>query len=462
MNPFRNQSRRRIPPSDVGNEAPIALIVTDDRERQEHIAIHLMAKDFVISYADFDGDTLREIPQYAPHVILVSLSTHVDKAQDIRKVLKSHFADHMPPCIAIFTEDSNYLSVNTKYFNSVIFPPAHASQIATRVDSLLRLNMMEIEIIRRIETLRETFGIHHTLSDDIATRPYRILFIGKASPEFMVIINALQEKNVEVVAAFTTFTAFDYLHESEFDAVVMNALVDSEPAMTICETMRRNSKLYHVPSLFLVKDDTFDEHEKAFAKGARDIIYCNSETAEINGRILELANYHRIHSQLKQEFDDIGNNACLDDASKTYNSEFFSAHMRRVCKDVRTQGQFLGLITLKIWPNDAYNISSQSLDQANAKIGGMIKSMVRMQDITARISTDTFMIAIIDETHTNISIITKRLQGVIEAATFQDATKNGKAFTVKLTLNTSQLTASENSDRLITRSLVAIETETAA
>ena len=117
---------------------------------------------------------------------------------------------------------------------------------------MIRLGQMEREIVRRVDTLREDFNIDYELSDEALRNPFRILFIGKATPDFMVIINALQKKNVEVVAAFTSFSAFDFLHERAFDAVVMNALEQSEPALTISETMRRNAKLFHVPTLFLV------------------------------------------------------------------------------------------------------------------------------------------------------------------------------------------------------------------
>ena len=67
---------------------------------------------------------------------------------------------------------------------------------------MIRLGQMEHEIIRRVETLREDFNVEYTLCDEVLNNPFRILFIGKATPDFMIIINALQKKNVEVVAAF--------------------------------------------------------------------------------------------------------------------------------------------------------------------------------------------------------------------------------------------------------------------
>ena len=88
----------------------------------------------------------------------------------------------------------------------------HPSQIANRVNAMIRLGAMDAEITRRLETLREDFNQHPDIGDLSPDRKFRVLFIGKASPSFMVVINALQDKGVEVIAAFTSFSAFDYLH----------------------------------------------------------------------------------------------------------------------------------------------------------------------------------------------------------------------------------------------------------
>lgn len=450
-----------MPPLADMSDTRSALIITDNRDNAEAIATHLTGMNFIITFADFSGKTLRNMPKDAPHIILMALSTHVTKAPAIIKAIKAHFPDHLPPIVGTFTDGSDYLSVDTTEFTTVVFPPAHPAQIATRIDSLLRLEVMELEIIRRIETLSETFGITHALSEDSLTRPYRILFVGKATPEFMVIINALQEKNVEVVAAFTTFTAFDYLHESEFDAVVMNALQDIEPALTISETMRRNSKLYHVPSLFLINDAEFDDHEKAFSKGVRDIIDCNSPTEEISGRILELANYHRIHSQLKKEFTEINTAACLDRSSKTFNAPFFKTHLARVCKDVRSTNQQLGLLTIRVWPNSKQPIAPESFGNAAAQVGDLIKNLVRMQDIVARIENDVYMIAVINENQQNLARIAERINRVIECAAFNTGKADGGTFTVELNIKSTELSAVENTDNFIVRSLGLVKSHAA-
>ena len=297
-------------------ESPhFVLIVTDNLEISVNVAKELHRIGHHTKLALFDGETLGELPATAPSATLFVFSDYIEHLNELTQNIRDTFPRSNQPIIAMINRIGD-LKNNT--FDSVLFAPAHPSQISTRVNSMIRLQEMEREITLRTQTLAEDFDITHTLNEADLDKSYRILFIGEASPEFMAIINALQKRRVEVVAAFTSFSAFDFLHESSFDAVVMNALKEPEPALTIASTMLRNSKLYHVPTLLLIDEAKFDYKEKAFKSGIKDIIPHDSDDVEIAGRIMELANYHRIHSQLKSEFNLIGGEACSDISSGTF------------------------------------------------------------------------------------------------------------------------------------------------
>lgn len=425
------------------------LVVTDDNVAAEQIIKFLKPLKFDTHISFFDGRTLRGTPKTVPNIILFALTDYIEHAPNLHNALTKNYAGYTIPFIAALSRKAH---IDTSIFDSVIYPPAHPSQIATRVDSMIRLRSMEREIMRRIETLAQDFNVDYVLTDDALSKPFRVLFVGKASPEFMIVINALQKKNVDVVAAFTTFTAFDYLHERMFDAVVMNALQDCEPAMTIAQTMRRNSKLYHVPTMFLI-DESFDQHKAAFDSGARDLIDVNSTAEEISGRILELANYHRIHNQLKREFDDVGGTLCVDAESGTFNQAFFYTHMKRVSGAMKQNKSSLALMAIKVAPKASYAVSEAAFSKAVANVGGMIKSLVRMQDITGRIDDDVYLIAFPDETADSIASVQDRIQGIVDCAAFQSYNSDQPAFTVSMDTVIVELLAHETSDMFIGKAL---------
>ena len=417
------------------------LIATDNAEEAASIAKVLKDEGYGVKFSIYDGQTLKAIPVKAPAAVICVFTDFIEACPSIVKALKRHFAPKDIPFIGALARHGD---IKLDVFDSVIFPPAHIKQIATRVSSMIRLSQMEREIERRVETLDKDFGIEHELVQSPQNIPFRVLFVGKATPEFMVVINALQNKNVEVIAAFTSFSAFDYLHDNSFNAVVMNALEQSEPALTISETMQRNARLYHVPTLFLVNEEHFKDHALAYDKGARDIISASSDTEEISGRILELANYHRIHEQLKSEFSMLGGESCVDAPSGNFNAAFFRAHMRRVTNALKPKKEPLTLIAIKAVPAASQNIDERKLSEAFGTIGQMLKSLVRMQDVTARMSEDTFLIAFPEQGESAALVVVERISGIVDCAAFDSGDDANSPFTV--TLETSVITMQEDDD----------------
>jgi len=425
------------------------LITTDNMQEAGYISEALRVLGYNTIFSEFDGQNLKKTPVKVPDAILFVFSDFIEKTPLIIKALKKHYAPKTPPIIGALARGEN---LDVSAFDSTIFPPAHITQIANRVSSMIRLGQMEREINRRIVTLKDDFSIDHTLSEESLTPPFRILFIGKATPDFMVIINALQKKNVEVVAAFTSFSAFDFLHESRFDAVVMNALEQSEPALTISETMRRNASLYHVPTLFLVNSETFTDHELAYQKGARDIISTNAPTEEISGRILELANYHRIHNQLKDEFASI-DTTCLDDTSQVFTEAFFRAHLNRVSESLKTNQNPLTLIAIRAFPTAHFVIAEDKISAAMGQIGQMIKNLVRMQDITARLADDTYVIAFPEQDIEAVDVVVGRIKAIVDCSAFESGDSEKGAFTLSLQTAIITQMGHETGDELIAHAL---------
>lgn len=428
-NYYRSSNEANI--SDTEGKMTKVLIVTDNTEAIKATVMNLRRLSLDVQLSLYDGRKLASIPNECPDAILCFFTDYIERSKSVTDALKAHFA---PRDIPIIGAASRATKINTDHFDSMLFAPMHSSQIANRVRSIIRLGQMEAEISRRMATITENFGYETNLPKNLMTRKFQILFIGKATPAFMIIINALQEKNVNVVAAFTSFTAFDYLHEDQFDAVVMNALEHSEPAISISETMRRNSALYHIPTLFLVDPKTFDQKAKAYESGASDIISADAPLEEMSGRILELANYYRIHEQLKSEFNALCGSACYDDVTKLFNADFLAAHLPRIKEaSSDTLGGYAS-IAVSLKPNSVETISPAFIQSAYAQVGLMIKNLVRMQDVVARIDDKHFVIILPGVRKQNADIITERIKNVVECGAFETGSKSTAAFTMLVDL----------------------------
>lgn len=391
------------------------LIVSDHPTESLAVAKSLRALDLDVQLSLFDGTILSSMPTAQPDAVLCHLTDFVDQGPKLAKVVRAHFSSRSIPLIGAMSRPS---SINSSDFDSTIYAPMHPSQIANRVNAMIRLGVMEGEIERRLETLRKDFDQNLTVKDFTSERKFRVLFIGKASPSFMVVINALQDKGVEVIAAFTSFSAFDYLHGDPFDAVVMNALEHSEPAFSISEAIKRNSKLYHIPTLFLVDGQTFSDHDAAYQRGALDIIDKNSDTAEISGRILELANYHRIHEQMKSDFQELFIKLAGDLSGTAYSQKFMRGHLPRMLRDANRSSQPTTLIGLQLRPNSSGSVTDGALNSAYSQTAELLKNLVRMQDVVCRWSENIFLLAFYNTNLTEAKAILSRIKALLDYSVY--------------------------------------------
>ena len=408
------------------------LIVTDDVSRAASMVSHLNNLALDVQMADFSGeiDDL-VLPDISPSAVLCFLSDYIEQSANIVVRLREKYAPRDFPILGRLMREG----VGDHPYDSVLYEPIHPVQVAYRMSSLIRLGQMETEILRRQATLNEHFGKDLSLPDAPLRKPFQVLFIGKADPAYMSVVNALQNKNVDVVAAFTSFSAFDYLHSSNFDAVVINALDGSEPAMTIAETMRRNPRLFHVPTLLLVNKASFRQADLAYAHGVKDLIDADAPLEELSGRILELANDYRLHQRLKNEFTNLGGPDCSDPETGVLNERFFKLHLQRVSRDCRQKKVPLSILTLKLIPKFKAALDGSVLASAYTQSIRNIAGMVRMQDIVARLDKTTVVIAFPEETRKDVARIAARIKEMIETSTFADT--GGDPNTLRMNVETA-------------------------
>lgn len=179
--------------------------------------------------------------------------------------------------------------------------------------------------------------------------------------------------------------------------------------------------------------------------------------AEIAGRIMELANYHRLHSRLKSEFAGLGGSACTDPETGVFNAEFLSAHLARVSKDCRARGVPMTVLTMKLHPSSTDRVTADDLRRAFGKAVELMAGLVRMQDIVARIDVDTVIIAFPEEVRASVETILDRMTGLIECAAFDSGDGRPSSLTLDIEAAIVEQEAFENADMLIGSAIRSVE-----
>lgn len=381
-------------------------------------------------------------------VLIDGVTQSGTQIEQLAQELKQSCGGRSLPIIVVSDELSQ---TDSDLFASVLYPPVHPVQLASRVQMALRQSLMEEEVKLRNQTLNE-LGLTVTTgqSNEFDQLPVSVLFTGGAAPQFIAIKNALENAGAEVTAALTSFTSFDYLHDKTFDVILLNVLKELEPAFTIASAMRRNTRLFHVPAVMLVNPATFEEVDEAFARGASDLVNPDHGPEVVCQRILNLAWDRRRRDHIKQQFEAIRSPSVIDGESSLFTAQFFAKHLARTTAAAKQFNRPLSLTVIRAIPPSG--IEEVHVESARRQFGGMLQHLVRAEDMAARIDPGVFCVLMPGASKQSATLAAKRIEGVVDCTAFESIDPE-KPFQLELEVEVLELQPRETPDHLLERAI---------
>jgi two-component system cell cycle response regulator PopA len=342
--------------------------------------------------------------------------------------LKAACAPRRLPVIAIAEPDPQIASHG---FDLTLAPPLHPAQAVMRHETFAERG-------RRLE-LPETEG-----------GPPRILCIGEPAPQFLALSNALSRYEAQVVGAFTSYTAFDYLHERTFDAVVLWAGETPQEALAIIAGMRRNTRLYHIPALLYQRRAPDITAADAFNKGVTDVASAEVSESDTAKRVLELARSYRRQSAIRRALEKAKSSGLMDAATGLFTRDLFAAHLMRLASASRIRNRPLAVCVLKVAERPEVVVARAGgwLDRAIPQIGSMIGRLVRAEDTAARLSPEVFALALPATSLSAARLTAERIAAVIGCTAFE-AGPDRQPFVAEFDIGVAEVTAGESAAKAL-------------
>ena len=361
--------------------------------------------------------------------------------------LRAACAPRRLPVIAVGAPDPQ---VEASAFDLTLAPPIHPAQAALRLESLTRMTIAEEEFELRSETFAER-GRHMDMPEE-AAGPYRVLAIGEPTPQFLALSNALARTGAEVVGAFTAYTAFDYLHEQGFDAVVLWAGENQAEAMSIVTGMRRNTKLYHIPALLYLQAPAAIGLAEAFHRGISDLATPETPALETAKRVIELARTYRRQNAIRKALDIARGSGLMDAPTGLFTRDLFAAHLARLVESTRRRNRVLSLCVLRVADRPDLTVARRNgwLDRAVPQIGSMVGRLVRAEDTAARLAPDVFALALPATNQAAARAAGERIAAVIACTAFE-AGDNRPPFVVEFDIGVAELEPGEGAASALER-----------
>lgn len=332
-------------------------------------------------------------------------------------------------------------------------PPAF---LGARLESALRIAVMADEARMRFETLAR-FGGAARPPGQVSSGPMRVLVFAEPSPAALAISAQLEGSGAQCVAAFSSFTAFDYLHEGSFDAVALVTGTDAGTAGSFCAALRRNSRLFHVPCTVFAGPD-FGETEGLLGRGASDAVVSGVDDAAACLRLLALADEKRRRDSLSLAFAAARTASALDPGTGLYNAAFLDAHAARLATRAHETDRPMAVAAVRLSREAAERLPATSwmLDRVMGQAGSMLGRLVRAEDVAAALDRTTFAVAFPASEEEAAGVAARRIAAVLECTAF-DTGEDGAA-PVQLTLDVAaaQLGAGESGPSLVRRAIARL------
>jgi two-component system cell cycle response regulator PopA len=368
-----------------------------------------------------------------------------EEALGLARRLKAACAPRKLPVIAIGDPDP---ILETYGFDVTLAAPLHPAQAAMRLETLVRTAVAEEEFELRTATFADYGRQLEAPEADIS--PYRVLAIGEPAPQFLALSNALLRNGADVVGAFTAYTAFDYLHERIFDAVVLWAGDNPQEALSIAAGLRRNTRLYHTPALLYMRKETYVTTTEAFHRGLSDVASPETPESETARRVVELARSYRRQMTVRQALEQARGSALMDAATGLFTRDLFAAHLARLAQAAKQRNRGLSVCVLKLAdkPELAAARAGGWLDRAIPQIGSMIGRLVRVEDTAARLGPELFALALPNTHAANGRLAGERIAAVIGCTAFEAGDGN-PPFVVEFDLGVAAVTSAEGAGRAL-------------
>lgn len=332
----------------------------------------------------------------------------------------------------------------------------HPAQAAMRLEQMTRAAVAEEEFVLR----QATFGQHGVAlaAPDMEASPLNILTAGAADRRFLALSNALVELGAEVVAAPTPYTAFDYLHERAFDGAVLWGDRSHAPALAIAAGMRRNTRLYHIPlTLYLRDEEAGEALGDLYRRGFADVADPTTPEEDAAARVVALARNHRRQQGLRRALDAVRGSDLMDEATGLFSRDLFASHLSRLVDGARVRSRPLSVGVLRVAGREALEALRAGgwLEKAMPQVGAMVSRLVRVEDTAARLSSETFALALPATDEASARLTAERIAAVIACTAF-DAGNDRSPFVVELDVGVAQLNAEDTALTLLERAAAGL------
>ncbi len=312
--------------------------------------------------------------------------------------------------------------------------------ISRRIKRVFRDGVLSAEVVARASTA-ESLSLAPPLVTANYNTPASVLFVGNPSPSFLALQRAMQTWGGRMGATFTSFSAFDHIHDEKFDALVLFGGDDCGPALSLIAALRRNSSLHDMPAYFLGESE--DDRALALERGADEAMQARFEAPKAALWLIEDIRRARLRRALTRALE-----ASIVAPEETF--AFFSRHLEGLAQIHHDHGRPLSVGVLEARSAAA---GAAAWREGFGDILNLCSRLTRASDCVAAIDAHRIAIAFPSTRAQGAAAALGRVISVCECTAF--AAGDGLGAPVRLGYEVVELSPGESGAGFLSRAMLS-------
>ena len=250
------------------------------------------------------------------------------------------------------------------------------------------------------------FGVSSSFKQPTSVRP--ILYVGDVSRIFPALQKALEARDHDLTAALSAYTAFDYLHDTNFDAIVLDATSPAINAESFCDMINRSPGLADLPMLVLV--DPAEFFGDAVVQRASDFMHRDADPDLVAEQLVHL---RRLLPPVTQAFSP----PCADvtdPATGLFSRPFFEDHLSMQIQWAQERQQPMSLVVIRV-----ASIEEEHIGADLAHTAKVVRSLLRAQDAPCRLDWSRIAVSLPGADKLEAATAAQRICDVMDATAFE-------------------------------------------
>ncbi len=316
-------------------------------------------------------------------------------------------------------------------FSDVIPLPVYVGQLLLRLRSLTRMALMQRELHRRRNTLRDFLAVSdiRDLTLDFGADPLRaiplrprILTLKLDTQKAVPWLGVLNEF-AEPILCESIEDAQSLLFAGLADVTVVDTGNKLTDALEFTAALRSTATLYNHPVLLCVPDGVSIDMRRTFAAGPNDLFIGDMTRQELQARVHALLRHERLRQHLSEECDASGDTVTRDSLTGLFTYGYGMAHVSGMQKEFSAREQPLVVAALKLTNIEEINAEYGYAggDCVLREVAQAVRQCLRGEDLCVRISGRTLLIGFPETGIAEARIALTRLLSILRFTMFHMA-----------------------------------------